>query len=286
MAHQTGIALPVPQQSRYLYYSLNVGAHASELMAALEPIVDGEAVVLGLGKAFVDLLGATRVKVQDAPVYSNAGIAIGAAPYALWIWLRGSDRGDLAHLTLQIQEALGDHAVLEDLIDGFCYQKGKDLTGYIDGTENPEGDEIQRVGFDAMGGSCVAVQKWVHDLGYFTSLSPQEQDAKIGRHKHNNEEFDAPKSAHVIRAAQETYSPEANLLRRSMPWADFSGEGLVFVAFAKEFYAFDAILKRMIGLEDGITDALFTFSRPLTTSFFWCPPMRKGKPDFGVLSGK
>ena len=52
MAHQTGIALPVPQQSRYLYYSLNVGAQASELMAALEPIVDGEAVVLGLGKAF------------------------------------------------------------------------------------------------------------------------------------------------------------------------------------------------------------------------------------------
>jgi putative iron-dependent peroxidase len=72
---------------------------------------------------------------------------------------------------------------------------------------------------------------------------------------------------------------------RPMPWADFSGEGLVFVAFAGSFYAFDAILKRMIGLEDGVVDALFSFSRPLSTSFFWCPPMVKGKPDLSALKG-
>lgn len=283
MGHQQGIIQPVPQQGRYLYYSLSMGVDMQALNACLATLVDGRSVVLGLGKAYLDLMGSSNVVLTDAPVYSNAGIAIGATPFAIWLWLRGSDRGDLVHQTLKIQEALGDYAVLEDMVDGFCYQQGRDLTGYIDGTENPEGDALLQATFDADGGSWVAVQKWVHDLGYFASLPVDEQDDMIGRHHKTNEEFDAPVSAHVKRAEQEHYSPEAHILRRSMPWADFSGEGLVFVAFGRSFYAFDVILKRMIGLEDGVVDALFSFSRPLGTSFFWCPPMRKGKPDLSAL---
>ena len=285
MGHQQGITQAVPPQGRYLYYSLSIGVDIQALSATLATLVDGRSVVLGLGKAFLDLAGSTKVILEDAPVYSNAGIAIGAAPYAIWLWLRGSDRGALVHQTLKIQEALGDHAVLEDMVDAFCYQDGRDLTGYIDGTENPEGEALLQIAFDADGGSWVAVQKWVHDLGYFASLPAEEQDDIIGRHKKTNEEFDAPVSAHVKRSEQEHFSPEAHLLRRSMPWADFSGEGLVFVAFASSFYAFDAVLKRMIGLEDGVVDALFSFSRPLSTSFFWCPPMVKGKPNLSALIG-
>jgi putative iron-dependent peroxidase len=283
LGYQQGIIQTVPRQGRYLYYSLSIGVDMQALNASLVTLVDGHSVVLGLGKAYLDLMGSSKVVLEDAPVYSNAGIAIGAAPYAIWLWLRGSDRGVLVHQTLKIQEALGDYAVLEDMVDSFCYQDGRDLTGYVDGTENPEGDALLEVAFDSDGGSWAAVQKWVHDLGYFTSLTADEQDDIIGRHQKTDEEFEAPSSAHVKRAEQEHYSPEAHMLRRSMPWADFSGEGLVFVAFGNSFYAFDAILTRMIGLEDGMVDALFSFSRPLSTSFFWCPPMRKGKPDLSAL---
>jgi putative iron-dependent peroxidase len=115
-------------------------------------------------------------------------------------------------------------------------------------------------------------------------MSPQEQDNSMGRRQVDNEELeDAPESAHVKRTAQESFTPEAFVLRRSMPWASDTKHGLVFVAFAHSFDAFEAQLRRMIGAEDGITDALFKFTRPLTGNYFWCPPMRDGRLDLSAL---
>lgn len=59
--------------------------------------------------------------------------------------------------------------------------------------------------------------------------------------------------------------------------------GLVFVAFAKSFNPFEAILHRMIGMEDNITDALFTFTRPITGAYYWCPPVKSGRLDLSKL---
>ncbi|MCK4710133.1 MAG: Dyp-type peroxidase, partial [Gammaproteobacteria bacterium] len=100
----------------------------------------------------------------------------------------------------------------------------------------------------------------------------------------DNEEFDeAPESAHVKRSAQENFSPEAFMLRRSMPWAEGMSGGLNFVAFGHNFDAFEAVMNRMSGNEDGIPDALFNFTRPLSGSYFWCPPMKGGEVDLSVL---
>ena len=68
-----------------------------------------------------------------------------------------------------------------------------------------------------------------------------------------------------------------------MPWSDGLSEGLVFVAFGHSFAAFEALSRRMLGLEDGIPDALFRFTRPLTSSHFWCPPIKNGKLDLSRL---
>jgi putative iron-dependent peroxidase len=68
-----------------------------------------------------------------------------------------------------------------------------------------------------------------------------------------------------------------------MPFADPTGEGLIFVAFGKSFDAFEVQLRRMVGLEDGITDALFRFSRPTTGGYYWCPPVRDGRLDLRAL---
>lgn len=73
------------------------------------------------------------------------------------------------------------------------------------------------------------------------------------------------------------------MVRRSMPWSDSSGEGLMFVAFGKSLDAFEAQMRRMVGEEDGITDALLRFSRPLTGSYLWCPPVRNGHLDLTAL---
>jgi putative iron-dependent peroxidase len=109
-------------------------------------------------------------------------------------------------------------------------------------------------------------------------------DLSIGRHRAGNEEIDdAPPSAHVKRTAQESFSPPAFVLRRSMPWASGLESGLVFVAFGRSLDAFEAQLRRMLGLEDGIVDALFRFTRPLTGAYYWCPPLADGRLDLRVL---
>lgn len=55
------------------------------------------------------------------------------------------------------------------------------------------------------------------------------------------------------------------------------------MAFGRSFDAFEALSRRMLGLEDGIVDALFRFTRPLTSSYFWCPPMKNAKLDLSQL---
>jgi putative iron-dependent peroxidase len=182
---------------------------------------------------------------------------------------------------------------LQQVTDAFKFgdaELGLDLTGYEDGTENPCGADavnaaiVQGRGPGLDGSSFVAVQQWVHDLDTFTSLPQQEQDHIIGRRRLDNEEIrDAPESAHIKRTEQESFAPAAFVLRRSMPWAEGSGEGLFFVAFGNSLDAFEAQLRRMAGLEDSVPDALFRFSSPVTGGYYWCPPVRDGRLDLDAV---
>jgi putative iron-dependent peroxidase len=73
------------------------------------------------------------------------------------------------------------------------------------------------------------------------------------------------------------------VVRRSMPWVTGADAGLVFLAFGKSFDAYEAQLRRMTGHDDGITDALFRFTRPLTGGYYWCPPVTDGVIDLSAL---
>jgi len=115
-------------------------------------------------------------------------------------------------------------------------------------------------------------------------MSEPEKDDAIGRHISDNEEFDAPTSAHVKRSAQEDFSPEAFMLRRSMPWAMGMDAGLMFVAFGHSFDAFEAIMDRMMGQDDGIMDGIFKFTLPITGAYYWCPPVKDGKLDLSAIN--
>ncbi|HEY53693.1 MAG TPA: Dyp-type peroxidase [Caldilineae bacterium] len=290
MTPQPGILLPPPRMARYLTFSLTPGASAKASLQTLSNLVDGEEIVAGLGQSLVETFGVHIRGLHTFPAQVGPGIEIPSTPAALWIWLRGEDRGELLHRTRSIQQALAPTFRLEQVIDAFQYEDSRDLTGYEDGTENPEGDEAlkaalvsgQGEGYD--GASFVAVQQWVHDLDAFQAKPASEQDNIIGRRKSDNEELeDAPESAHVKRTAQEDFVPEAFVLRRSMPWTCGMESGLVFVAFGRSFDAFEAQLIRMVGAEDGITDAVFTFTRPISGSYFWCPPIRDGHLDLSAL---
>jgi len=285
---QPGILKPVPRLARYLSFSLKPDSDPRKDLTDLCQVADGDKVVVGLGKSLALAVGADITGLSTFPGYAGAGVEIPSTPVSLWCWLRGEDRGELVHQTRLIRSTLAETFHLKNVIDAFQYGPSLDLTGYEDGTENPEGDDaaeaaiVKGAGMD--GSSFVAVQQWVHDLDHFQSMSQKDQDNTIGRRKSDNEELDdAPVSAHVKRTAQESFQPEAFVLRRSMPWADATSEGLVFVAFGKSFDAFDALLRRMVGEEDGVTDALFSFTRPISGSYFWCPPVADGRLDLTAL---
>lgn len=293
MSHfQAAILAPVPLLGRYLFFSVRL-APVPDLRAALSgllEVADGTRVLVGFGPELVQALGAAVPGLHPMPALSADGVEVPSTPCALCCWLRGSDLGDLIHLTRRIEKILAPALRFEQLIDAFRHAGGRDLTGYEDGTENPVHEAAQQAALVSSAGpgldgsSFMALQQWLHDLDAFEAMTTAEQDNSIGRRRLDNHEIEqAPPSAHVKRTAQEDFEPPAFVLRRSMPWVEGSRAGLVFVAFGRSFDAFEAQMRRMAGLDDGVTDALFGFSKPLAGAFFWCPPLNAGRLDLRQL---
>ncbi len=288
---QAGILKEIPRLARYLFFSLESGTSPAATLKALAQEVDGEAVVVGIGLNTIQQLEIDINGMRYFPAEVSGGQAIPSTSYAMCCWLRGEDRGELAHQSRRLVKLLKPAFKLQQSIDAFQYGPSRDLTGYEDGTENPEGEDalevalVQDQGAGLDGSSFLAIQQWVHDLDEFDSFPQEKQDHTFGRRLSDNEEIeDAPESAHVKRTAQEDFKPEAFVLRRSMPWAENEQMGLVFTAFGHSFDAFEALLNRMLGKDDGIVDALFTFTHPVTGSYFWCPPMAGEQLDLSALA--
>ena len=288
--YQPGIlAKPVPSQARYMFFALKSVEALPAALDTLSQWVDGKSAVAGLGSPLVLALGA---KVQGLRVFPalNAVVENPSTQHALWLWLLGDDRGELLHRSQAIEVALAPAFNLLQVTEGFRYRTDHDLTGYEDGTENPvdeaavEAAVVASAGPGQDGGVFVAVQQWQHDLNGFAARPQSEQDNTIGRRKSDNEELDdAPESAHVKRTAQESFSPEAFTVRRSLPWTENGKSGLMFVSFSRTLNAFEVQLRRMSGMEDGIVDALYSFSRPLNGGYYWCPPLKDGRLDLSAL---
>ena len=285
---QPGILAPVSRFSRFLFFDLAEGQQPTEALSRIQACAADEDLVLGIGPSLVPG-GSDIAGLRTFPALDGTGVTVPSTQNALWCWLRGdTDRGDLVHRTQALRDALAPALELRDIVEGFRHGGhegglGKDLTGYEDGTENPTGDKavatalVGAEGAALAGSSFVAVQKWAHDMAAYAALSRQEADDIIGRRLEDNEEMEeAPESAHVKRTEQEGFDPEAFVVRRSTPWSSPDGEGLVFIAFGPSLDAYERQMRRMAGLDDGITDGLFRISTPVTGGYYWCPPVSNG----------
>ena len=287
MKYQTGIlADPVPPLARHVFFTLDSSEHLAAALRRLALMVDGDATVVGFGQSLLQGLNVKLDKMRIFPALSNQGIDIPSTQHALWCWLRGDDRGELLHRTQALIAAVAPALSVVQVTEAFRYKTGHDLTGYEDGTENPVEQAAVEAAIDceAPGGSYAGIQHWVHDLAHFKGLPQEEQDQIFGRRLSDNEEIeDAPESAHVKRTAMEDFEPEAFVVRRSMPYIDGDEAGLVFLSFAHTLDFYEMQLRRMIGLDDGIVDGLFRFSRPVSGGYYWCPPIENGQLQLTAL---
>lgn len=290
MTPQSAILEAIPDHARHLLFELRPGTDARPALKQLAAACDGRSALLGIGAPVAAALGAALAGLRGFPDLPDAQPAIPTTQHALWLWLRGSEPGDLLHQGRALEALAAPAFTCVQVLDAYRYRDSRDLTGYEDGTENPQDDEAvaaaiaqgQGAGLD--GSSFAVVQQWRHDFSAFDAMPRTEQDDCIGRDRDSNEELEgAPASAHVRRTAQEDFDPPAFVVRRSMPWTQGADAGLVFLAFGKSFDAYEALLRRMTGHDDGISDALFSFTRPLTGGYYWCPPMQGGKVDLSAL---
>jgi putative iron-dependent peroxidase len=283
---QPAILAPVPPVGAALVFALDPGVDPRPGLEALRAEPDDGSVILGVGAPLALAMRAQVEGLRPFPALSGVGIAFPSTQGALWAFVRGTERGTVLDRAMGIQRKLGSGWRLADEVDTFRYREGRDLTGYEDGTENPKGDAaleaalLAHGGCGMVGGSFVAVQRFVHDLARFQSLDANARDLVIGRRAETNEEIsDAVATAHVRRTAQESFDPPAFMLRRSMPWGDVREHGLYFVAYVEALDRFERVLRRMAGLEDGEVDALLGVTRATSGGYYFCPPMANRRVD-------
>lgn len=288
-SYQTAILANGPANGRSISFLPRYEAEAGPALKKLAENFDPKWGVVGVGAPLAGALRRPIPGLRAFPSFSGAPVAVPSQQNALWVFLRGANRGEVHDRAEAVISWLAEAFTPVDSMETFDYN-GRDLTGYEDGTENPGPDKRIGVAIAPEGGptplsSFVAVQRWVHDLKHFSSHSEAERDNIIGRRHSDNEELgDAPISAHVKRSAQESFEPAAFMWRRSQPFISGEGvSGLEFIAYAANLDAFERMMARMAGLEDGVVDALFAFSRPVNGGYYWCPPLKDGKLDLSLL---
>lgn len=166
---------------------------------------------------------------------------------------------------------------------GFRWTEDRDLSGFVDGTENPQGEQREAVAIirqgDNAGGSYVFSQRWQHNLSMFNRLAVNKQEQIIGRTKESNEELEGearPATSHVARVDLKENGKGLKILRQSLPYGTASGtHGLFFLAYCATLYNIEQQLLSMFGETDGKFDAMLRFTKPVSGSYFYAPSLNQ-----------
>ena len=241
---------------------------------------------VGIGGAFWDALSPERRPAGLRP-FRSLEVAGRRAPATDGDVLLHviSKRPDLnLELAMRVRSELGNRVTVMDEVHGFKYRDGRDLTGFIDGTENPKGKARAGVALigdeDAAfaGGSYVFTQRYIHDLAKWATMPVKEQEGVIGRRKPDSKELsDAakPPTAHIARTVIEENGEELEIVRHSFPYGTSSEHGLFFIAYCRTLDIPERMLARMVGAtDDGLHDRLLEFVHAVSGAYFFAPSLR------------
>ena len=181
-----------------------------------------------------------------------------------------------------ISDILDPVAVSVEEIHGFRYWDSRSILGFVDGTENPQGQErelFSMIGDEDpvyKGGSYLFVQKYIHDLTAWKGLSTEQQEKVIGRYKSNDIEMAddvKPSNSHIALA---NIGDDLKIVRDNMPFGNMSTNemGTYFIAYASIFTTVQKMLSNMfIGVPEGNYDSILDFSTAKTGSLYFVPTL-------------
>src|SRR5262249_33437772 len=210
----------------------------------------------------------------DADLVGVDGYVMPATQHDAVLWLSGSAYDVVFDVGRAAIAALSDLATVAEEASSWPYRHELDLTGVIDGTENPaarEAPEVVRVpaGEPGAGGTILLLQKWEHDATEWEALPIAEQERVIGRTKLDSLELDdKPADSHVASTDQDRFG---HIFRRNMPYGTVTDHATMFVGFAATQRPLAAMLESMAGLVNGTRDALTYYTRPLTGAYYFVP---------------
>ncbi|WP_180004356.1 MULTISPECIES: Dyp-type peroxidase [unclassified Acinetobacter] len=196
-----------------------------------------------------------------------------------------SARADICFaLSQSFFEGIRDQVEVLDERVCFRYFDGRDITGFIDGTENPQFPddraEVALLGEDTgifQDGSFIFAQRYAHNLDKWKKLKVDAQEQVMGRTKLESIELEdevKPANAHIARTVvEDEEGEEMEILRHSLPYGDGRGDqGLFFIAYTKDLKIIDTMLVRMFGTSgDGIHDRLLHFVTPMDGAYYFAP---------------
>ena len=281
---QSGIFALGTAAHAYLEFDASQGTPASDVVRAIASLREPRTTMGG-----VNLVAGFRpetwreVLPDDTPVELAAfaedivgvdGFVMPAAQHDAVLWLSGSAYDVIFDVARAAIAELAGVASLADETSSWPYRHDLDLTGFIDGTENPtviDAPELVLVpdGEPGAGGTVLLLQKWVHDAAAWESLPVPSQEAVIGRRKSDSVELeDKRPDSHVASTDQDRFG---KIFRRNMPYGTVSDHGTMFVGFSAAQRPLAAMLESMAGLASGTRDALTRYTRPLTGAYYFVP---------------
>jgi putative iron-dependent peroxidase len=284
---QSGIFALGTASHAYLQFDLRERRAARELVSAAASLREPRMTIGG-----VNLVAGFRPELwrermpDDAPatvdgfnrdLVGTDGYIMPATQHDAVLWLSGSAYDVIFDTAREVIAALNPAASVAEETASWPYRHDRDLTGFIDGTENPsliDAPDVALVpdGSPGAGGTVLLIQTWSHDAAAWESLSGAQQEQVMGRTKADSAELEAkaPES-HVARTDQDRFG---KIFRRNMPYGNASDHGTMFVGFSAEQRPLLAMLESMAGLTDGVRDALTRYARPLTGAYYFVPSMQ------------
>lgn len=281
---QAGIFALGTASHAYLEFDLFDGGLGQKLIAAISALHEPRTTIGGVNlvagfrpelwhKFFPDDAPA-GVHGFNNPVIGKEGFVMPAAQHDAVLWLSGSAYDvlfDVAHAAIV---GLKDLALVAEETSSWAYRHDRDLTGFIDGSENPslmDASDAALIGEGnaGEGGSILLLQKWKHDTAAWESLSVSEQEQVMGRRKPDSVELDdKPADSHVASTDQDQYG---KIFRRNMPYGTVTDHGTMFVGFSADQRRLSTMLDSMAGLRNGARDALTRYTQPISGAYYFVP---------------